>query len=172
MELEYTFNGTTEQFMEVAMVYIARRVIKKEPYQWRVSVEGYNFLYLKDEVNKENTIAWIKAQVLPDNKTLLLVFLHESKLSEITPYWEHFYDELIRQGWIKSEDSVVIKKPSKPAMPSKGSLLEKWFEYYEAMKVSEMKCTLKQLAKESGFNYGYIRREYATWKKSRESVQI
>jgi hypothetical protein len=154
--------------MEVAMVYVARRVIKKEPYQWRISGEGSHFLYLQDEVKSENARAWIKAQVLPDNKTLLIVFLHESKLSEITPYWELFYDELIKQGWITSVEIVVVKKPREPQKPPVGASLDVWFVYYHAMKDAGRKYTLSQLHKDSGYEYGYVRKNHAIWVEARE----
>jgi hypothetical protein len=166
MELEYTFNGTPEQFMEVAMVYIARRTIKKEPYQWRISGEGYHFLYLRDVEKGENARAWIKAQVLPGNQTLLLVFLQDVKLYALNPFWELFYDELIKQGWITSEVIVVIKKPREPQKPPVGASLDVWFVYYHAMKVAGRKYTLKQLSKDAGYDYGHVRKHHTLWKIS------
>jgi hypothetical protein len=164
MELEFVFNGSPEQFMEVAMVYTARRARKKDIYQWRVSA-GSRFLKLRDMKNAKYTYAFIKAQSLPKEKTMLIVYLPDEIMLEVKPWLELFYNELIKQEWLALTsvplENIPLKEPKKPDTRYP---LDNWFDYYHNMQKAGKKYTLKQLAKEVGYAHSTIRYRHREYK--------
>lgn len=67
------------------------------------------------------------------------------------------------QQKIKSAEPAEIAEPVQPQMPTKPNGppsitgLDAWFRYYDEMQAAGRKYTLRDLARDTGYNYGHIR---------------
>lgn len=59
--------------------------------------------------------------------------------------------------------SRLISKPEPPPKPAKGKGLDAWFKWYHDMRNDGLRCTLKDVAKETGYTEGYLKQEHAKW---------
>ncbi len=50
-----------------------------------------------------------------------------------------------------------------PKMKKEGGTLFEWFEWYHATLKAGFKCTLKEVANESHYSYGYVKLEHAKY---------
>jgi hypothetical protein len=55
-------------------------------------------------------------------------------------------------------------RPPRPAKPPPGAGLDAWFDWYHAMKGAGLKCTLKDLAQDTGYSEGHIKHEHRSYK--------
>ena len=51
----------------------------------------------------------------------------------------------------------VSEKPTRPEKPTKEASLEDWFKYYDDCHSLGFKCTLKEIAKETGYSHQSIK---------------
>ena len=65
--------------------------------------------------------------------------------------------------WQDGGKVTIPPKPEPPAKPEKGASLDAWFDYYHAMKNIGYQYTLRDVAKEVGYSYGYIRQQHANY---------
>jgi len=58
-------------------------------------------------------------------------------------------------------------KPEEPPKPERRSDINTWFDWHHEMLIRGFKCTLKEVAEETGYSYGHIRLRHANYKRER-----
>jgi hypothetical protein len=53
-----------------------------------------------------------------------------------------------------------IERPPKPEKPPADSSLDAWFEWRRAMQEAGYRCTLRDVAEQTAYSYGYVRQEH------------
>ncbi|MBM3130450.1 MAG: hypothetical protein FJ009_17710 [Chloroflexi bacterium] len=56
----------------------------------------------------------------------------------------------------KQEQGIIDK-------PSKNASLDEWFEFYHKCQTQKIRFTLKDLAKEAGYEHGYVRQMHSRY---------
>lgn len=83
--------------------------------------------------------------------------------------WNKLKNAWERKGWLIDPLAQIqqhVVKPEKPAMPEHGSHLNLWFDWFHNMQTSGLKCTLQDIARETGYSYGRIRQLHSMYAKA------
>lgn len=65
-----------------------------------------------------------------------------------------------------SGDNLGLARPSPPPKPNKlddGGTLDDWFDWYHDMKGAGFRCTLRDIAKETGYSYGHVKNKHMNY---------
>jgi hypothetical protein len=70
-----------------------------------------------------------------------------------------------------TDDEDKASKPKRPEHPQKRSGLNNWFKYFDDCQRKGYKITLREIAKESDYSYGYIRGMYPSYKREHDNTE-
>lgn len=113
MQFEILFFGPPEYCLEMVEIYSTFRLHERDPFIWKVKLE-HNFIQLWDVTKDESTYASIKVQHGPDNQSILIVYIPDNKLADLSEWWDLLYNKMIEQGWVASKSNgppATIKQP-------------------------------------------------------------
>jgi hypothetical protein len=84
--------------------------------------------------------------------------------------WERLKNSWLRKG--RLFDPLVQPqgtniKPAKIPRPKQGSSMDAWFDWFHNMQALGIRCTLKEIAQETGYSYGRVRQLHAVYLNSR-----
>jgi hypothetical protein len=139
-----TFNGTKQQFVEFFRNFINNRKYRhNDPLLWRFGSEVYpnvddDYIVLWDFRKDRKTLASIKVQSLPRDRSLLIVALSGTRWQEYHESWEILLQAMIDQDWVEPQ---TFEKPdeyasdiSKPEwLPKRKTTIEEWKSMYDVI---------------------------------------
>jgi len=130
---EIDFNGTPENFLEMASNYGEYHSKDTYPYQWIANRISRPIMHLVCITSGPmvNTKGYIRAQALPKSMSKLIVCFPEEKWFELGKYWDMLHEEMIRQGWIETPGEPKSEKSdNKIKIPKRKLDLERWKKVY------------------------------------------
>ncbi len=181
MPYELIFRGSLAQYWQV--IYTEwQRPSRQDP----LAPKPFRLSHLKSpEEFEEVTIEFLDEQGRlglvtvdalsgADGKSVKLIVhlgreAYEQKGKSALLTWNKLKNAWERKGWLIDPIAPIqppVVKPEKPAMPERGSHPDLWFDWLHNMRASGFKCSLKELARETGYSYGHIRRLYSIYSKA------
>jgi hypothetical protein len=104
MEFEVVFNGSPKEFLHMALVFSSKKLAGQTSDWWQQAS--------KSKVTAIKLIASrviVTAHTIPKSKTLLSVKFPDDIWLEKRVYWDLLYEEMVRQGWVDSQNLTTFE---------------------------------------------------------------
>jgi len=184
---DYYFRGTLNQFWSFVYIEWQSRQSQAgfellQPDPAKISVEGYTPARY-DEISlafyvaghRECAVLVTAASVLDADLVGLEVGIHIRPLERygdsVLQGWQELKSRMLDRGLLINPHALLGAISPIPPQPTAGVDLAAYFDHYHRERAQGRKCTLKDIAAQTGFQYTYVRQLHAKYLRERHSLR-